>query len=257
MTNSMLCTKTTESDAVIGKVLDKLTELKLTDSTMVVLIGDNGIALGENGMFGKDTNFDIAARVPVIFHIPWFGQINKKKKDTVARFGDMFSLTDLMTTMTSMMNVPLDPRFPYHGVNHSPRLALLASGKNLNNASIPPARTMAFSQIFRCTIQAICTFTPFKEMSHVGYSIRTDEWRYSVYLKLKKGVVQWQEGIVSEELYSHHDDYRTLLNYEKGASFEVEVVNVAPQNPKICAKMFELIKQRFKVKYSVDLELLA
>ena len=225
---------------------------------MVVLIGDNGIALGENGMFGKDTNFHIAARVPVVFHIPWLAaQGANKNKNQVTRFGDMFQLTDLMTTLTSMMNVPLDSRFPYHGVNHSPRLALAASGKTLNNVSIPPARTMAFSQIVRCTIQSICTFIPFNQMSHVGYSIRTDEWRYSVYLKLAKGVVQWNAGIVSEELYSHHDDSETLLNYERGANFEVEVINLAPQNPKICAEMFELIKQRFKVKYTVGLELLA
>jgi len=57
-------------DAQIGKVLDEVKRLGLNRNTIVVLWSDHGWHLGEHGMFGKQTNFDIATRSPLIIKVP-------------------------------------------------------------------------------------------------------------------------------------------------------------------------------------------
>jgi iduronate 2-sulfatase len=58
------------ADAQVGRVLNELTALGLADNTVVVLWGDNGFHLGEDGIIGKDTNFEAAARCPLIVRMP-------------------------------------------------------------------------------------------------------------------------------------------------------------------------------------------
>lgn len=57
-------------DAQIGKVLDELKRLDLEGNTIVVLWGDHGWHLGEHGIFGKQTNFEVATRSPLIIKAP-------------------------------------------------------------------------------------------------------------------------------------------------------------------------------------------
>ena len=57
-------------DAQIGKVLDELELLNLSERTIVVLWSDHGWHLGEHTMFGKMSNFEIATRSPLIIRVP-------------------------------------------------------------------------------------------------------------------------------------------------------------------------------------------
>ncbi|WP_162417137.1 sulfatase [Cyclobacterium roseum] len=61
-------------DAQIGKVLDELTRLGLDENTLVVLWGDHGWHLGDYGIWGKHTNFDIALNSPLIVRQPGMTQ---------------------------------------------------------------------------------------------------------------------------------------------------------------------------------------
>jgi uncharacterized sulfatase len=57
-------------DEKLGQVLDALERLGLRDNTLIVLWGDHGWHLGQKGMWGKGTLFDVAAHAPLIIVDP-------------------------------------------------------------------------------------------------------------------------------------------------------------------------------------------
>jgi arylsulfatase A-like enzyme len=60
----------THMDHQIGRILDTLDKLKLTDDTIVFFAGDNGLALGAHGLLGKQTLHDEGVHVPLIVRNP-------------------------------------------------------------------------------------------------------------------------------------------------------------------------------------------
>lgn len=58
-------------DEQLGRLLDELDRLRLTDRTLVVLLGDNGFHLGDHGgLWAKLSAFDQATHVPLILAGP-------------------------------------------------------------------------------------------------------------------------------------------------------------------------------------------
>lgn len=57
-------------DAQIGKMISALDEAGIRDDTIIVVWGDHGWHLGEMGIWGKATNYEIATRVPLIVWTP-------------------------------------------------------------------------------------------------------------------------------------------------------------------------------------------
>jgi uncharacterized sulfatase len=57
-------------DTQVGRVLAKLKELHLDESTIVVLTGDHGYQLGDHGLWAKQTLFEGATHVPLIIAAP-------------------------------------------------------------------------------------------------------------------------------------------------------------------------------------------
>lgn len=57
-------------DAQLGRVLDALDETGLAKNTIVVLWGDHGWHLGDHGMWCKHTNYEQAARIPILVAAP-------------------------------------------------------------------------------------------------------------------------------------------------------------------------------------------
>ena len=64
-------------DAQVGLMIDALEKEGVRENTIIVVWGDHGWHLGEMGIWGKATNYEIATRVPLIFWTPGMKQRGK------------------------------------------------------------------------------------------------------------------------------------------------------------------------------------
>jgi arylsulfatase A-like enzyme len=87
-------------DQSIGAVLGCLERLGLSDHTIVVHTSDHGDSLGAHHLFGKETMFEEAARVPFLIRLP--GQTRAK---TVQR---SVSHIDFVPTLLDLLGQPND-----------------------------------------------------------------------------------------------------------------------------------------------------
>lgn len=84
----------THLDHEIGRVMDSLKEKGIYESTIFVFAGDNGLALGQHGLFGKQSCYEHSVRVPLLFAGP--GIPEGKSRDAFAYLLDIYpTLCDL------------------------------------------------------------------------------------------------------------------------------------------------------------------
>ncbi len=62
------------TDAQIGRVLDALEETGEAENTIIVFAGDNGLAVGQHGLLGKQSLYDHSTRVPLVISGPGLPQ---------------------------------------------------------------------------------------------------------------------------------------------------------------------------------------
>lgn len=75
-------------DNELGKVISTLKEKNLYDNTIIIFAGDNGLALGQHGLMGKQSCYEHSIRVPLIFSGPKFPA--NKQCDSYAYLMDIF-----------------------------------------------------------------------------------------------------------------------------------------------------------------------
>ncbi len=167
-------------DAQVGKVLDELDRLGLRDKTIVVFWSDHGLHLGEHGLWSKTTCFELDAHVPLIIATP----DHRGGQHTDA----LVELLDLYPTLADLCGLPAPGGL--EGVSLRPVLGDVTAS----------VKSAAFSQHPR---PPYCRRADPQVM---GYSIRTDRYRYNEWLDFKTG------RSVARELYDHASDPRETVN---------------------------------------------
>jgi len=116
-------------DDQLGRILDKLDELKLSDHTLVIFTSDHGDMVGAHGCIGKSVGsyYDDLVRIPLLLRLP--GAI---RPGTVV--SQPVSQVDLMPTILDYVGQPLPERL------HGRSLRPLLEGRNV------PWRDYAFCQ---------------------------------------------------------------------------------------------------------------
>ncbi|MGH9838652.1 MAG: sulfatase [Blastocatellia bacterium] len=160
-------------DAQVGRLLDALDRLKLTDRTLVVFWSDHGYLLGEHGQWMKMTLFEGSARVPLLVAGPGVTAQGQASGRTV-------ELLDLYPTLAELCGLPA----PAGLAGRSLRPLL----KNPRAAWDKPA----FTQLRRGD----------DKQNFMGYSVRTERWRYT----------EWDGGKQGAELYDETRDPREVHN---------------------------------------------
>ena len=228
-------------DSQIGRVLDALDSMGLSNDTLVVLFGDHGFQLGEHDSWHKQTNWELATRVPMIIRAPW--KPESQGKNSYA----LVESVDLYRTIAELVGAP-NPSNDVEGTS----FATLFDNPDLTAeeaASIMNKTAAAYSQYPRCvnnvTIQwdnngcSNSHVTP----TYMGYSIRTPEWRYTSWMPWDRTAMKakWDEKPYAVELYDHGGDPDTENEYNLS-----DVENVATQNEDIVKQLQAQLRTFFE-----------
>lgn len=165
-------------DAQVGRILDELERLELSDDTIVVLWGDHGWKLGEHARWCKHSNVEDDARAPLIFAVPGMESAGKHS-DSLVEFVDIYP------TLVELAGLPL----PDH-----------LEGKSLQPVLKDPQtelKSAAFSQYPR-TVSG-------KRL--MGYSMRTDRYRFTRWVDRYEPT-----KVEAVELYDHATDPQENVN---------------------------------------------
>ncbi len=178
------------TDAQIGKVLDELKRLELDKNTIVVLWGDHGWKLGDYGQWCKHTNFEIDTRVPLIVRMPDQKTAGQKTKAIV-------EFVDIYPFLCDAAGLPK----PAHlqGKSFAPLLE--------HPGQVWPET--ALSQYPR-------------GQDIMGYSLRTDRYRYT----------KWQKAdgsVVATELYDLEKDPHSTVNVAAKSNYKSELPRLEAQ----------------------------
>ncbi|SMP67286.1 iduronate 2-sulfatase [Neorhodopirellula lusitana] len=164
-------------DAQIGRLLDVLDEEGLADNTIVVLWSDHGWKLGEHRGWGKMTNYEIDARVPLLIAGPGVDRAGEKTEG-------LAELLDLFPTLCEMANIEV-PDF-------------------VDGASLVPILQNVDAQVHDGAVNQY--YRRLNGNQYMGYSIRTNDYRF----------VEWRDFSTGEvtvkELYDHRTEHSETVN---------------------------------------------
>jgi uncharacterized sulfatase len=167
-------------DAEVGRLLESVDRLGLTDNTVVVFISDHGYLLGEHGQWQKQLLFEESARVPMIFAGPGVSGRGGSPRTV--------EMLDIYPTLVELCGLP-KPKHKLEGKSLAPLLKDPAAKWN----------RPAYSQVTR-------KVGPGKDAKEImGRSVRNERWRYT----------EWDGGKLGSELYDHDKDPHEFHNLAK------------------------------------------
>jgi len=178
-------------DAQVGRLLDELDRLELSEKTIVVFWSDHGYHLGEHGgIWQKRTMFEQGTRTPLIISAPGI-EGNGQSCSRIVEFVDIYP------TILQLAGLPV------------PNGLAGKSLKPLLNNPLLQWDGAAISQILRPADSRL-------KAPVMGRSVRTHRWRYT----------EWAEGEQGVELYDHSTDPLEFSNLAINPTEEIkEAIN--------------------------------
>ncbi len=165
-------------DAQLGLILDALEASGQADNTIVVFTSDHGFHTGEHALWGKTTNFELDARVPLLIADP------RQPAGHGRKTGALAELVDLFPTLAHLAGIAGDLPGNLEGDDLSPVLADPAK-------SVKGAAFTQHQQPF---------YGPASAWQAWGRSVRTERWRYTEWRTIRGG------DLLARELYDHGSD---------------------------------------------------
>jgi hypothetical protein len=215
-------------------------------------------SIPEHNEWCKETVFELALRIPFMIRFPG------AEPSTVGSTTRVF-----YRTLADLAGVP-DVEAGVDGTSLAP---LLRSNPQASTARMLVSKPAAFSQHAHCLRDPAnryapidpfktadsCTATPRDELDWMGYSIRTDDWRYTAWVGWNGTSLQPLWGVVNAtELYSHaltpgggptDQDFDAWENANEASE---------PEHSGVVAALHQQLKshfQRFALPYSTSREL--
>jgi N-acetylglucosamine-6-sulfatase len=168
------CETVVSVDEQVGRILNKLDELRITDNTIVIYAGDNGHFWGEHGLYDKRLAYEESIRIPLIVRYP--GLI----ADPGRRAHQMFLNIDLAPTILDLAG--LDVPSQMQGQSAKPILL----------SSYAPGRTSWLYEHFPVFPIPIPGIT----------AVRTDKYKY----------IEYQNNVRPRELFNLDSDPGEKVN---------------------------------------------
>ena len=219
-------------DAQIGLLLKALDEAGVRDNTIIIVWGDHGWHLGDMGVWGKATNYEIATRVPLIIWTP-------DMKARGHKSGALVELVDMFSTLCELAGVPLPKHLEGHSfvplLDNPDRPWKKAAFSQYPNPALREWAANPLSQGMRETWfgpliedveQRIIDQQSKKwdrdlfEKHLMGYTMRTDRYRLVVWRDHRNP----KAAPIFVELFDHQSDPR-------------ETRNVADANPEVVKRL--------------------
>ncbi len=230
-------------DAQIGLMIKALEESGQIENTIIVLWGDHGWHLGDMGIWGKATNYEISTRVPLIVSAPNIpdnvrGTSTKALVELVDMYPSICELSEvnLPTHLEGTSFVPLlqDPNRNWKAAVFSqfPNPALREWAANPLSEGM---RETYFGPLIQEIEENIKDQQKEKwdrdlfENRLMGYGMRTDDYRLVVW----KDYTNPEQEPIFIELYDHRVDPN-------------ETVNVADENQMLVNELLNQFKQGWK-----------
>jgi iduronate 2-sulfatase len=187
------------ADAQVGILLNTLDSLGLTNNTIIVLWGDHGWHLGDHNLWCKHSNFEEAAHAPLIISTP---SVSPSKTSALTEFVDIFP------TLCELTGVPI-PTY-LDGKSLVPLM-------NNPKASV---KEYSVSQYPRSGMDSETERQGYAPAKVMGYSIRTERYRYTVWMKDFKSTQPFkQDLLVASELYDYEKDPNETVNVAKEQAY--------------------------------------
>lgn len=182
-------------DAQIGKTLAELDRLGLRDNTVIALWSDHGFHLGEHSLWCKTSTFELDARVPLIVSAPGMTLRGKSSNS-------LTELIDLYPTLVDLCGLP--------------QVAGL-EGVSLKPALDDPKALVSLAALTQHPRPAYFKGEP----EVMGYSVRTDGFRYTEWRNWKTGKP------MAKELYDHGFDPLENVNVAGKPQYEAAEIKAA------------------------------